>query len=635
MDRRSFLKSSVLTAAGVSLGGFVSGMGKEVPQRPNFLVITVDDMSFETPGCYGNKTPGITPNIDRLASEGMKFEQAFVTVSICQPSRSVWITGSLPHHNGTTGFNPISPFVPRLGEVLRGGGYYTGIVGKVSHYAPATESDWDHIVHSLPGGGRDPKQYPAMVEEFTKKAKATGKPFFLLVNITDPHRPFATSEKEKQIWGANEAPQPSRVYRPNEIEVPGFLPDLPDVRREVCEYLNTCKRADDSVGMILDALDKARLDETCVIFMSDNGAPLPFAKGGVYRQSNQSPMIIRQPGAVRPGSIDKDNFINGYDFMPTVLDLAGIEQPKNMDGRSFAGALSGRKLEGFDAGYCVFIRAHTRTLNQRAIHTKKWTYIYNEWVAWEDGDNIFIADNMIPIMYDGAAKDAEIAKRVDFYKQRSPEELYDIERDPWAMDNLAYEPGHFDTLNMMRDRMKKWLDEKGDPCRNSMYKFTARTPKLPPAGGNLLENGGFEKAEGLRPDGWLADKAEIAVIKDSGEQGNAAVIRPLSGNDTSSFGMHSTPVGAKGGRLYSAWFKAKTENVQNAMGFVRFFDADKGFIGQKGVNLSTDRETYSMHEIAGAKAPANTEYADFFISCTNKPGAGVYLGSIDLREVKG
>ena len=163
--------------------------------RPNFLIITADDLGQHIPACFGGKTPDISPHIDQFAKQGIRFRNAFVTVPVCQPSRSVWVTGRYPARNGAVGFNPIVPGVPMLGEQMRKAGYMTGLVQKVAHFEPVNEENWDYVMRSVPGRGRDPKVLAEEVTKFAASAKSAGKPFCMIMNVTDPHDPMSMSPR--------------------------------------------------------------------------------------------------------------------------------------------------------------------------------------------------------------------------------------------------------------------------------------------------------------------------------------------------------------------------------------------------------------------------------------------------------
>jgi len=228
--RRGFLKAAGFGSALIASGQLQAFAANEQKKRPNILLITADDMNWNAPGCFGGQTPDITPNIDRLASEGVRFEHAHVTIAVCQPSRSVLMTGRYPHRNGAEGFQPIDTNVPTLQERLHKAGYIQGILGKVKHLAPPEKYEWDMIedIQDL-GSGRNPELYYKYAMDFFQQAAGQKKSFFLMANSHDPHRPFHGSEQEQKKFAKTlkDIPVPSRVYKGDEIEVPGFLPDLP------------------------------------------------------------------------------------------------------------------------------------------------------------------------------------------------------------------------------------------------------------------------------------------------------------------------------------------------------------------------------------------------------------------------
>jgi N-sulfoglucosamine sulfohydrolase len=168
-------------------------------QRPNVLLITVDDMHWNSVGAFGCPLKGITPNIDRLATQGMRLQRGHVSVAICMPTRAVWMTGRYPHRSGALGFNEINPGVPTLVEALHAAGFLTGLMAKEPHVVPSRHAAFDVLVPAKDlGSGRNPQLYAERSKEFFERAKASGKPFFLMANTQDPHRPFAGSDQEGQ-----------------------------------------------------------------------------------------------------------------------------------------------------------------------------------------------------------------------------------------------------------------------------------------------------------------------------------------------------------------------------------------------------------------------------------------------------
>jgi N-sulfoglucosamine sulfohydrolase len=440
--------------------------------RPNILLITADDMNWDAVGAFGCRVPGTTPNIDRLAAQGVCFDHAHVTVAVCQPSRSTLLTGRYPHRHGGEGFFHLRHAgVPILPDTLRQAGYCVGILGKVRHSTPYGDFAWDmvHDQSALGKGGRNPTVYRQRAADFMDHCNGRRQPFFLMLNSHDPHRPFYGNDNPDWYKPENGPPAlaPSRTFKPGEIVVPGFLPDLPDVRVEVAEYYNSVRRCDDIVGHTLDALrDRALEDNTIVIFLSDNGMAFPFAKTNCYLHSTRTPWIVRWPAKAARGVHDRTHFISGIDLMPTVLDAAGVAPPPGMDGESFMPLLRGESQNGRDL---VFTQFHQTAMKMnypmRCVQNRRFGYIFN---PWSDGQRIFLneaqAGRTMAAMRRAAELDPLIAQRVHMFLHRVPEELYDFEADPDALNNLVYDPDYQDVLQSLRDELERWMKRTNDPA---------------------------------------------------------------------------------------------------------------------------------------------------------------------------
>ncbi|MFB3829635.1 MAG: sulfatase [Bryobacteraceae bacterium] len=455
MNRRAFLQQAMAASACAAMP----------PGRPlNFLLITADDMNWSTPGCFGGKVPDITPNIDRLASQGLRFERAHVTVAVCQPSRSVLMTGRYPYRNGAEGFNPIREDIPTLQEQLHAAGYLNGIMAKNAHLAPRAKFCWDfYITPEQLGQGRSPKDYYRYTKEFLEKAKSARQPFFLMANSQDPHRPFAGSEQELKNFGKH-LPY-GRKIEPKEAIVPGFLPDIPKVRQEIAEYMTSAHRCDETVGEVLRALAESGMEQdTLVMFLSDNGMALPFAKTNCYLNSTRTPWIVRWPGKTKAGTVNRREFISGIDFTPTVLEAAGLKQIDGVDGRSFLPLLTGGRQQGRERVFTVFHETSGRQrFEMRCVQNGRFGYIYN---AWSDGKRAFRNESQNGLtwraMTEAAATDARIAERVKLFSYRVPEELYDFQADPDGLRNLAGNPKYKTELERLRRTLRENMVRTGD-----------------------------------------------------------------------------------------------------------------------------------------------------------------------------
>jgi len=431
--------------------------------RHNVLLLTADDLNYNSLGFAGCKLSGITPHLDRLAKQGLWMEQAHVTVAVCQPSRQCLLTGRYPHHNGATGFYPVREGVPTLAEILKSAGYEIGILGKAIHLRPESKFPWHYIRdEDVLGRGRDPQKYYEYSKEFLAQAKAAGKPFFLMANSHDPHRPFAGSEGKQP----KNYPAPPRTYQPEEVTVPGFLPDLPDVRTELAQYSSSVNRCDQTMGEVLRALEESGLaDNTIVIFLSDNGIAMPFAKSNCYLTSTRTPWLMRWPGTIAPGTVDREHLISGIDFMPTILEAVGLPIPPDTDGRSFLPILRGKKQDGRTQVVTCYNEAFgNKSYPMRCVQNKRFGYIYN---SWSNGKKSYGTEGMSGLsfkaMQQAAAADANIAKRVELLVHRVPEELYDFAADPDALHNLIDDPTHAETRKTLRAEMRSWMEKTQDP----------------------------------------------------------------------------------------------------------------------------------------------------------------------------
>ena len=434
----------------------------------NVLLILADDMNYNTIGCFGCPVDNISPNLDKLASEGIRFDNAHVSIAVCQPSRQCIMTGLYPHHNGALGFDPIREDVTTLTEVLRSHGYYNGIIGKTKHCAPEHKFAWDYFkdTHNAQNCfGRSPYIYEKDAAEFFENAKQEGKPFFLMANSHDPHRPFAGSEDElTRFYGFHT--YASRYYTPEEAWVPGFLPDLPEIRKELAQYYSSCHRCDETVGAVLHALDESGMaDDTLVIFMSDNGMAFPFAKANCYLNSTKTPFIAKWKGHIKEGSWNREDYIAGVDYTATILEALGLADELSGDGRSYLPLLLGEKQEDRDM---VFTQFNTTAMKgsypMRCIQSQQYGYIFN---AWSDGETFYKNESMSGLTYKAMKRageeDEELAERVRFFNYRCNEEFYDFKTDPDALHNLIHDPDQQERIKIYKESLKNYMKESNDP----------------------------------------------------------------------------------------------------------------------------------------------------------------------------
>ena len=463
-------------------------------KRPNVLLLIADDMNWDSPGCFGGAAPEITPNIDRLADEGIRFFNAHVNIAICTPSRSVILTGLYPQNNGAKAFQRILPHIKTLPHILNENGFLCGTIGKPLNqqelFRWSVTYQWQGVGDENEWG-RDPNVYKEFCSSFFQMAKGSKQPFFLMASSHDPHRPYGGGKNGKKHF---ERIKSSKTFTNQEVVVPEFIPDLPDTRKEMAAYCTSVRRLDDMMGTILDELKKSgHYDNTIVIFLSDHGMSLPFAKTNCYVQSTKTPLIIRWPEKVAEGTSDKEHMVSTVDLMPTILEAVEISSDAPTDGRSFLPLLKGDSQEGRDAVYTQFNHVHGRNpYPMRSVITKKYSYIFN---PWSNGERSYNAEPMAGLSFKAmkraGEKDPLIRDRVEHLEHRSVEEFYDLKKDPHSTKNLLNskesQSGYEKEISKLRDKMLEWMIEFKDPAINAyknrqspeslekfMEQFTAR-----------------------------------------------------------------------------------------------------------------------------------------------------------------
>jgi arylsulfatase A-like enzyme len=449
----------------------VAAHGADAPKPPNILYIMADDHAAHAISAYGSKI-NQTPNIDRIAKEGMRFDRCFVTNSICTPSRATILTGKYSHINGVPVFNHIDGSQPNLAKYLQAGGYHTGMVGKWHLGSDPTGFD---VWNILPGQGQ---YHDPVLIDMGKKKKITGyatdiitdisidflkdrpkdKPFFLMCHHKAPHRPWEPDEKHRKMFEKVEIPEPEtfnddyatrsdaareatmridRDLTPQDLKgkPPEGLSDAAlkkwKYQRYMRDYLACVASVDDNVGRLLDYLDKNGLAEnTIVIYTSDQGFFLGdhdwFDKRFMYEESLKMPFVVRWPAKIKAGSVTDAMVIN-TDFAPTFLDAAGQKVPEDMQGRSFLPVLRGETPKDWRTSmYYRYYHypMHHRVQPHYGVRTEQYKLIYfNKIDQWE---------------------------------------LFDLKKDPHELKNVYSDPAFAETIKKLKDEMYRLKKELKD-----------------------------------------------------------------------------------------------------------------------------------------------------------------------------
>ena len=461
------IRSVVWSIVVVVISGAVPQPAHAAETPLNLLLITVDDMSCDSVGVFGCPLP-TTPNIDRLAESSRRYAHAHVQTGSCFPSRNVLLSGRYSHNTGVEGFYQVpSATYPHFVDLMQDAGYFVGIFGKVSHSTPYNPYRWDVDLTVVDAGKlhiKNPESYEQSPRRGIELARQAGKPFCLNINVSDPHKPFYGVDNKNDP--TNDPFVPSEVFDARDVPIPGFLFDDPAIRRELAQYYSSVRRADDCVGRILKVLTDAELDtSTIVVFLSDHGMPLPFAKTGVWYHSTHTPLIIRWPGITQPGSIDEGHLVSAVDVLPTLLDGLGLSSPTDLDGRSFLPTLRGQPQADRDLVYTFHNENSGRNRSpMRSVQTKRFGYIFN---PWSDGSRVFRTATTGTLSYRAmqrrAVSDPSVAARLSMFEHRVPEELYDYEHDPDALHNLIDDPTYAKIADELREEMRSIMEESHDP----------------------------------------------------------------------------------------------------------------------------------------------------------------------------
>ncbi|MBN1345228.1 MAG: sulfatase [Phycisphaerae bacterium] len=442
--------------------------------RPNILFILTDDQRWDAMSCMGH--PFLkTPQMDRLATEGARLANAFVTTSLCSPSRACFLTGMHAHRHGvrTNESIDIRPDTPTFPQLLRQAGYETAFVGKWHMARKATpRPGFDYWLSFLGQGkyedpplnenGRDFKAKGYITDLLTDYAvkwldKPRAKPFCLILSHKAVHGPFTPAQRHKGMYADVDIPKPASfddtykakpewyrralIYgaRRNEWRGAQGKPVPPELKpiawnprqKNMLDYDRALLAVDESVGKVLDALQtKGQLDNTVIVFAGDNGYFHGEHRRGdkrlIYEESMRIPFLIRYPKLIKPGTVIDQMTLN-IDLAPTLLDLAGVPAPKTMQGRSMKPLLAGRKVDDWRKSFF-------------------YTYFQEAWVPG------------LPTMLAVRTADWKYARYPDL---EDLDELYDLSRDRIEMHNLVADPAAKPKLEEMRAELDRLIKETG------------------------------------------------------------------------------------------------------------------------------------------------------------------------------
>jgi uncharacterized sulfatase len=464
-------------ALALSLAATGPALGDEGPSRPNVVWIVGEDMGPEL-GCYGDPN-ATTPNMDRLAREGVRFTRAFTHAPVCAPSRSGLITGRYPtnigtHHMRSTLLQP----PPMFTQHLREAGYLVCWPTR----SPYGKTDFNFPV---PAGAFD------VVTDWTRDVPK--RPFFGFFNVTTSHESQIRAPADQMAKNLARL-APGERHDPARMRVPAYHPDTPVVRRDLANYYELVTAVDHKVGDVLDALDRAGVaGNTVVILTGDHGRGLPRSKRWVYDSGTHVPLIVRWPGQIQPGTV-RDDLVCFLDLPATTLALAGVEVPKAFQGRVILGPKAGPPPRYVFAARDRMDETFDRI---RGVREARFHYVRNFHPELPYAQRIAYAEEM-PTLREWRRLNAEgklNPTQAAFFAPTKPaEELYDTESDCDEVHNLAADPRYRAKLDELRAALDRWLVETGDlgavPERelirrglvaDRLAEYESRKPQAPPA----------------------------------------------------------------------------------------------------------------------------------------------------------
>lgn len=470
-----------------SCTGGTGGAEAGTDNRPNILLIVSDDHGRGDLGCYGNRSVH-TPNLDYLASQGLRFDNAYCTSASCSASRSVILTGLFNHANGQYGhqhsYNHFRTFetVRSLPVLLSESGYHTARIGKY-HVGPEEVYHFDEV---LEGDSRNAVQMAGNCRELI--SGRMDEPFFLYFCTSDPHRgggKVEGSEYRVDRFGNRDQARPGvdpRTFTPAEVEVPDYLPDLQATREELAQYYQSVARLDQGVGRLTEILkETGEWERTVIIYISDNGIAFHGAKTTLYDPGMHLPCIARDPSAGYKGR-STSAMVSWVDITPTLLDYAGvlpadlsipgvsgdshpgISRPARFQGRSFKPVIEDPGIMGYDTIYASHtFHEITMYYPMKVVQTPELKLIWNiaHPLPYPEASDLWESAAWQAALDSGAGVYGK--RKIEDYIHRSEFELYDIQKDPHEINNLAYSDEYDEVLDQLKQRIRDFQLSTNDP----------------------------------------------------------------------------------------------------------------------------------------------------------------------------
>lgn len=456
MNRKSLLLGII-----IAIG---SAWATQAAKRPNIIFFIADDVSQEDFGCYGHPTIK-TPNTDALAAQGMRFDNAYLTISSCSPSRCSIITGRYPHNTGAPELHTKLPDDQiRFPELLREAGYYTVLSGK-NHMFGNKDRAFDKIT-----GGGGPGKEDDWVKHVQDRPK--DKPFFFWFAASDAHRDWKINE---------DAP----VYQPEEVVVPPYLVDTKVTREDLASYYHEVSRYDHFIGLVTAELKKQGvLENTMIVVAADNGRPFPRCKARLYDSGIKTPWVIHYPGMIKTPSVST-SLVSVIDLSATCLELAGVEKPECIQGQSFVPILRDSRTSIREV---VFSEQnwHVYKNHSRMVRFGDFVYIKNN--LPNQANLSYESDDTFPAgqeLWEAHAAGRTTPQQQQVFANPCPsEELYKLSKDANQFSNLAGKSEYQKALKEARRLLSNWTEQTGDTIPEDLKPSRHAPPRI--EGGKII-----------------------------------------------------------------------------------------------------------------------------------------------------
>lgn len=468
---KSIITGIVLLACVTQLSAQAKKPAITAARKPNIVLIMGDDLTMRDIEPYGSKQVH-TPNMAKLAAEGLCLDNMYNMVPVCSPTRQSLLTGIGPVRSGAyPNHTMIYDGIKTLPVYLQALGYNTALIGK-RHYAPEASYPFDFLGGREHDGGEGIDVDLSKAEDYLNQKKAGGKPFFLMFTSNQPHEPWTRGNQS--------------AYNMDKVQLAPNMLDTKNTRRQMAKYFAEITYLDSLIGVTLNIIERTgQKDNTIILFATEQGNSFPFSKWTLYDQGLHSGFIAKWPGKIKPGTRNPA-MLEYIDITPTLIDIAGGDPTRintgskdgngkmGFDGKSFKKVLTGETTHMRDI---VFAEHTTRGIIQgsdayasRSARDSKFLYIHNLNFT-EKFKNVVTNSIMFKQWM------ATDSVRTSLYVTRPEEELYDVVNDPYNLKNLATNPQYASAKAGLRAQLDAFMKQQNDKGIETEMEALKRQPK--------------------------------------------------------------------------------------------------------------------------------------------------------------